>query len=275
MPFLTSQYNYKGENRIDITIKGKSNGGVGACFAPTWDLVMDFKNGTITEKQYTEKYYKLMVDRWNTDAQFRENMDYLVEKAKEENIVLVCFCPAYSFCHRYLLINFLLYNRDIQYMGEIINSKNSEKTRGDNMINKFKDEYSWLSNFAHCQVSVNGAVYPSVEHAYQSAKNNDHSWKRYCQTETDPAKVKKESRKVSLVPGWDSYKVQIMKDLINQKFEQQPYKNALINTGDLYIQEGNTWGDTFWGVDLRSDRGKNILGKLIMDKRTELLSRTE
>ena len=138
------------------------------------------------------------------------------------------------------------------------------------MIEKFKGEYRWLSNFAPCQVTLDGLTYPSVEHAYQSAKNNEHAWKRYCQTEPDPVKVKRESKKVKLMPGWDTHKVQVMTHLIDQKFNQHPYKNMLLDTKKEYIQEGNTWGDTFWGVDLRSDKGKNVLGKLIMDKRERL-----
>jgi hypothetical protein len=39
----------------------------------------------------------------------------------------------------------------------------------------------------------------------------------------------------------------------------------LINTGDTYLEEGNTWGDTYWGtVDGVS---KNMLGKTLMKVR--------
>lgn len=142
------------------------------------------------------------------------------------------------------------------------------------MIERFQGSYEWLSNFAYCQVRLDGISYPSVEHAYQSAKSTDPDWKRYCQTEKNPGKVKRESRKVRLIPNWDSYKVQVMRQLIDQKFDQQPFKNLLINTGNDHIQEGNTWNDVFWGVDLRSKSGKNILGNLIMEKRVRLFNET-
>lgn len=38
----------------------------------------------------------------------------------------------------------------------------------------------------------------------------------------------------------------------------------------MYIQEGNYWGDTFWGVDLKKREGENNLGKLVMEIREKL-----
>ena len=37
------------------------------------------------------------------------------------------------------------------------------------------------------------------------------------------------------------------------------------------LQEGNNWGDAFWGVHLKSEEGENNLGKLIMEIRAQLL----
>ena len=42
------------------------------------------------------------------------------------------------------------------------------------------------------------------------------------------------------------------------------FKQKLLNTGDAEIQEGNAWGDLFWGVDIITGEGKNKLGKRIM-----------
>jgi hypothetical protein len=54
----TSTINYSGEDGLDITVK--SSGEMGRMFAPTWDMVLDHKNGLITDKEYTKKYYSLM-----------------------------------------------------------------------------------------------------------------------------------------------------------------------------------------------------------------------
>ena len=41
------------------------------------------------------------------------------------------------------------------------------------MIKEFRGEYAWLSNFASVPITLDGIQYPSVEHAYMSAKSKD------------------------------------------------------------------------------------------------------
>lgn len=48
------------------------------------------------------------------------------------------------------------------------------------MIREFQGEYRWLSNFAPVLIKLDG-IYPSVEHAYMSAKSDDMKWKLFCQ----------------------------------------------------------------------------------------------
>mgnify|MGYP000184199865 CR=1 FL=1 len=141
------------------------------------------------------------------------------------------------------------------------------------MIWKFDKEYRWLSNFAPCTIVLHGITYPSVEHAYMSAKSNDVRWHLKCTDESiKPGTIKKMSRGILLVRNWDSLKIEVMRECLNQKFNQEPYKTMLIETGDVFIQEGNFWGDTFWGVDLNTKVGDNRLGKLIMEIREKLKS---
>jgi predicted NAD-dependent protein-ADP-ribosyltransferase YbiA (DUF1768 family) len=45
-------------------------------------------------------------------------------------------------------------------------------------------------------------------------------------------------------------------------------RELLIATGDEEIREGNTWGDTYWGIC--HGIGFNHLGEIIMKIRTEL-----
>lgn len=61
---------------------------------------------------------------------------------------------------------------------------------------------------------------------------------------------------------WDEIKVEIMIDLLIQKFSQPELQLYLKNTGDAYLVEGNSWGDTFWGEC--DGRGRNVLGRLLM-----------
>ncbi len=138
------------------------------------------------------------------------------------------------------------------------------------MIKEFQGEYRWLSNFMPCEVYLEGIEYKSVEHAYMSAKSSDPAWKTICQTTESPGHVKRQSCTIAIRKDWEFVKKTIMLECLIQKYKQEPYKTNLINTGDLYIQEGNTWGDKFWGIDLRTGHGQNNLGLMIMNIRTDL-----
>lgn len=115
----TAQYRYSGRDRLDITIKG--NDPAGRLYAPTWDMVKGIKDGTMSEESYTAEYYALLIERWRTGAKEMLKLIEIVNGTAtmpERDITLVCFCPAYSFCHRYLLANFLHHNWKVGYGGE-------------------------------------------------------------------------------------------------------------------------------------------------------------
>jgi hypothetical protein len=143
------------------------------------------------------------------------------------------------------------------------------------MIYEFKGDYRWLSNFE--AVTIKGEyTYPSVEHAYMSAKCDDFEWKKYCMDANNTAgDVKRKSREVKLVDNWDKFKFKVMEDCLVQKYEQEPFRSKLIKTGNQNIVEGNFFGDTIWGVDLRKtpNIGENHLGRMIMKIREDLISR--
>lgn len=139
------------------------------------------------------------------------------------------------------------------------------------MISEFRGEYRWLSNFYPCTIVLEGVEYPSVEHAYMSRKSDSELWKDFCVTTISPEEVKKASKRISLLPHWESIKVDIMRECLTQKYSEEPLRSKLIATGSQILQEGNWWGDQFWGVDLRTGVGENYLGKLIMGIREELI----
>jgi predicted NAD-dependent protein-ADP-ribosyltransferase YbiA (DUF1768 family) len=61
----------------------------------------------------------------------------------------------------------------------------------------------------------------------------------------------------------------MMRKLLRQKFMKNDlYRDALRETGDQQLIEGNYWGDTFWGVC--DGVGTNHLGRLLMEIRAEL-----
>ncbi len=138
------------------------------------------------------------------------------------------------------------------------------------MIKEFQGEYRWLSNFWPVQILYKERVFHNVENAYHSEKNNNPEWKDFCAQEEDPRVVKLKSLEVSLCEDWEEIRVDVMKELLDIKFSQEPFTTQLLETGDEYLQEGNDWGDVFWGIDLETGEGKNILGEMIMRVRDEL-----
>ncbi len=140
------------------------------------------------------------------------------------------------------------------------------------MIREFQGNKRWLSNFAPVNIKMDGFIFSSVEHAYMAAKSDDISWKKFCANEKNTAgKVKRASKNIQLVNDWELKKLEVMADCIKQKFNQEPYKTKLLKTGNQHIQEGNIWGDKFWGVCLKTGIGKNYLGILIMEIRKILM----
>ena len=67
---------------------------------------------------------------------------------------------------------------------------------------------------------------------------------------------------MSLRPDWESVKVKVMREIVHEKFAQNPdLAQRLIDTGDEYREEGNTWGDRVWGTV--NGQGANLLGQIL------------
>lgn len=137
------------------------------------------------------------------------------------------------------------------------------------VINRFEDDYRWLSNFWPCRVRLWGKEYDCVEKAYVAAKTTDEELREQIRLFKTPGEAKRYGRKIKLREDWDEIKVTIMATLVRRKF----YNNAdlgekLLDTGIAIIVEGNTWGDTFWGVC--NGKGENRLGRILMMVRDDL-----
>ena len=139
------------------------------------------------------------------------------------------------------------------------------------MINSFKDEYAFLSNFWPCEVSHDGKIYPSSEHAFQAAKTLDPLKKiPFTSLMVTAGQSKRMGRKLELRPNWDNIKIAIMEEIVlNKFFHNHDIREKLFHTHPQILIEGNTWHDTFWGVC--DDVGENHLGHILMRVRSELL----
>lgn len=136
------------------------------------------------------------------------------------------------------------------------------------VIDSFRGEYSFLSNFHKCKVEFEGMRYPSVEHAFQAAKNHDPEYRRSVAAVGSPVTAKRMGKKTALRPDWEEVKEGIMYELLLSKFSDPELHDKLIATGDTELIEGNNHWDRYWGV-CRGE-GLNKLGKLLMRVREEV-----
>ena len=137
-------------------------------------------------------------------------------------------------------------------------------------ITSFREEYFFLSNFYEAPVEFGGLRYLNNEAAFQAQKCMSEEEKLEF-TYLPAAKTKRRGRQVKLRPDWETIKTELMEKIVREKFRQNPQLAAmLINTGDRKLIEGNTWHDTFWGVDASTGKGENHLGKILMKIRDEL-----
>lgn len=131
------------------------------------------------------------------------------------------------------------------------------------MISSFRDEYFFLSNFYPVEIKLDGIVYPNAETAFQAQKTLDVEERRKFSMLKNPVQAKRLGRKVKLRDDWEEVKLDIMTEIVSQKFLQHPHLiEMLLQTGDEELVEGNKWGDRFWGVC--KDKGENHLGKILM-----------
>lgn len=144
------------------------------------------------------------------------------------------------------------------------------------MINSFKNQYAFLSNFYQISITFEGIIYGSTEHAYQASKSFDNKYRKMIASipGNKPGLTKRFGSRVTLRSDWDKVKIDIMSKLLYKKFLYPHLSNLLLQTQDEDIVEGNHWHDNFWG-DCKCKKckdipGQNNLGKLLMDIRKEL-----
>jgi ribA/ribD-fused uncharacterized protein len=136
-------------------------------------------------------------------------------------------------------------------------------------IDSFQGEYRFLSNFWPAEVVYEGLRYPTVEHAYQAAKTLDLDERRRIAALATPAEAKRVGRGPAPRPDWERVKFAVMEACVGDKFARHAeLREALLATGDAWLEEGNTWGDRVWGV--YRGEGENRLGRILMKVRAEL-----
>jgi ribA/ribD-fused uncharacterized protein len=141
-------------------------------------------------------------------------------------------------------------------------------------IGRFSDQFSFLSNFYESVLEYEGIKYPTVEHAFQAAKTRDSETRHQIAKMQTPSEAKAAGNRNGILKdfdpiGWELRKDKVMEELLRIKFQNPDLKNLLAQTGNAKLIEGNTWGDTYWGVDVVTGVGANKLGVILEGIRSE------
>ena len=144
----------------------------------------------------------------------------------------------------------------------------------NNVINEFKGEYSFLSNFYHCDFVYEGFTYHTAEAAFQAQKCSTEEKKiRYTLVNSPVIAKRMGKREPGLPENWNEISYDIMKKILTAKFSVPEMKEKLLATGDATLVEGNKHNDNLWGQCVcerciaRNVTGQNRLGKILMEVR--------
>ncbi len=142
------------------------------------------------------------------------------------------------------------------------------------MIDTFRNEFAFLSNFHIIEFEWRNLRWKSSEHAYQAEKPLNDVWWSKIRNASSPSKAKQYGNDAPKRNDFDNIKDDLMLSILRAKFTVPKMSEKLIATGDKYITEGNTWHDNYWG-DCSCGKcvnkpGRNQLGVTLMQIRKEL-----
>lgn len=135
-------------------------------------------------------------------------------------------------------------------------------------VKGFFGEYRFLSNFWPAKIILDDVEYKSIELAYQAAKWKPESRDIFLTcTGLDSIDYNRNNTPNGYsVDEWDSIKLNIMTNLVRQKFDptiNPENHKLLIETQNKHLEEMNWWGDLYWGTD-KNGEGENNLGNILM-----------
>lgn len=128
--------------------------------------------------------------------------------------------------------------------------------------------YGFLSNFSRHAITLQGKVWPTSEHYFQSQKfaGTVHEESVRCAPSPMAAASMGRDRSRPLRPDWEQVKDEVMRHALWAKFTQHADLQAqLLATGTAVLIE-HTVNDRYWG-DGGNGQGRNRLGQLLMETR--------
>lgn len=136
------------------------------------------------------------------------------------------------------------------------------------MINNFRGQFGFLSNMHDSIIIYQDITYMNAEAAFQSMKTLNIAIRKTF-TDLSGPKAKRKGKSVKLRKDWNDVREEIMYEIVKAKFIQNPLLlRKLLATGNELLEEGNIWGDKFWGTV--NGIGENKLGLILMMIRDEL-----
>ena len=152
---------------------------------------------------------------------------------------------------------------------------------GNPALNEFKE----FSSMHEAPIQIDGTTFPTVEHYYQWSKAKqfgDAEIQAKIMKTASAKSVKSYGKKVKNFndEAWNERKDQVMRVAVKAKFMQHPeLLKKLRDTGTRPIAEADPRGK-YWGIGTSADTskakdperwpGKNVLGKILMELRSEL-----
>ncbi len=143
-------------------------------------------------------------------------------------------------------------------------------------ISFFRGKYNFLSNFYPIQFEHNGIIFDNSEQAYQYHKAESDIDKQNVLNIKNPKMVKTYGHniKMSDIKSFDMTKLNVMYDVLYDKFKIPELRQKLLDTGNMEIIEGNMWCDCYYGhcfcKKCKEKIKHNNLGKLLMKLRNNI-----
>jgi len=135
--------------------------------------------------------------------------------------------------------------------------------------------YGAFSNLYRRPIFFEDVVYPTSEHAYQAGKPRKDAVRDWLMAAPSPSLLAMAAHGLyvwDINPDWSKTKFDRMKKVLHAKFTQhEDLTELLLSTGDARLVEAATVDNSvnrLWGEV--NGVGKNMLGTLLMEVRTEL-----
>lgn len=142
---------------------------------------------------------------------------------------------------------------------------------GEILFYSVTGEHGYMSNFSRHPVKVDGKIYPTSEHYFQSQKFAGTKYESEVRRAKGPGEAAQigRDRSLPLRRDWESVKDNVMRKVVEAKFRQhEDIRDRLFATDNAKLVEDTT-DDTYWGRG-SGGRGKNMLGVILMEVRSKL-----